>query len=72
MTSDHDTNIYFNQIIQSDHLQSIKKINVETISSRDVIRLDLTSKKQYVTQGARDAYLALRCETIRFDSSFYS
>jgi hypothetical protein len=49
--------IYLNQITQSNHLQSIKKINVDTINSRNVIRLDLTSKKQSVTQRAREAYL---------------
>jgi hypothetical protein len=54
--------IYFNQITQSNHLQSIKKINVDTIDSRNVIRFDLTSKKQYVTQRARDAYLASICQ----------
>ncbi len=48
--------IYLNQITQSDHLQSIKKINVDTISSRDVIQFDLTSKKQYMTQRACEAY----------------
>ncbi len=54
--------IYLNQITQSEHLQSIKKINVDTINSRDVIRLDLTLKKQYVTQRTRDAYLASICQ----------
>ncbi len=54
-------NIYLNQIIQSGHLQSIKKVNVDTISSRDVIR-NLTSKEQYVTQRARGAYLASICQ----------
>jgi hypothetical protein len=53
--------IYLNQITQSNHLQLIKKINVDTINSRDVIRFDFTSKKQYVTQRARDAYLVLIC-----------
>jgi hypothetical protein len=59
--------IYLNKITQSEHLQSIKKINVDTISSREVIRLDLTSKKQYVTQRARDAYLASICQ---FEASY--
>jgi hypothetical protein len=54
--------IYLSQITQSNHLQSIKKINVDTISSQDVIRLDLTSKKQYVTQWAHEAYLTSICQ----------
>jgi hypothetical protein len=54
--------IYLNQIIQSDHLQSIKKINVDTINSRNMIRLDLISKKQYVIQQTRDVYLASICQ----------
>jgi hypothetical protein len=57
-----ENEIYLNQIIQLDHLQQIKKINVDTISSRDVIRLDFTSKKQYVTQRTRDVYLTLICQ----------
>jgi hypothetical protein len=54
--------IYLNQITQSDHLQSIKKINVDTTSSREVIRFDFTSKKQYVTQRTRDTYLTSICQ----------
>jgi hypothetical protein len=42
--------IYLNQITQFDHLQHIKKFNADTINSRDMIRFDLTSKKQYMTQ----------------------
>jgi hypothetical protein len=45
-----ENKIYFNQIIQLDHLQQIKKINANTINLRNVIRFDFTSKKQYVTQ----------------------
>ncbi len=48
ITQLENDDIYLNQITQSDHLQSIKKINVDTINSRNVIRLDLTSKEQYV------------------------
>jgi hypothetical protein len=57
-----ENEIYLNQITQFDYLQQIKKINADTINSRDVIRLDLTSKKQYVTQQARDVYLASICQ----------
>jgi hypothetical protein len=57
-----ENEIYLNQIIQLDHLQQIKKINADMISSRDVIRLDFTSKKQYVTQQARDVYLTSICQ----------
>ncbi len=58
--------IYLDQITQSNNLQSIKKINVDTISSRDVIRFDFTSKKQYVTQRAREAYLTSICQLEAF------
>ncbi len=57
-----ENEIYFNQIIQLDHLQQIKKINANTINSRDVIRFDFTSKKQYVTQQARKVYFASICQ----------
>jgi hypothetical protein len=62
ITQLENDDIYFNQITQSNLLQSIKKINIDTINSRDVIRLDLTSKKQYVTERTRDAYLASICQ----------
>jgi hypothetical protein len=58
--------IYLNQIIQFDHLQQIKKINADTINSRNVIRFDLTSTKQYVTQRTRDAYLTSICQLEAF------
>jgi hypothetical protein len=61
-----ENEIYLNQIIQLDYLQQVKKINADTINSRDVIRLDLTSKKQYVTQRARDAYLVSICQLEAF------
>ncbi len=57
-----ENEIYFNQITQSSHLQSIKKINADTINSRNVIRLNLTSKEQYVTQRTREVYLASICQ----------
>ncbi len=65
-----ENEIYLNQIIQIDHLQQIKKINADTISSRDVIRLDLISKKQYVTQRIRDTYLASICQLETFYDLF--
>ncbi len=40
-----NNNIYLYQITQSNYLQSIKKINVDMINSRNVIRLDFTLKK---------------------------
>jgi hypothetical protein len=65
-----ENEIYLNQITQLDHLQQIKKINADTINSRDVIRLDLTSKKQYVTQRARNAYLTSICQLEAFYDLF--
>ncbi len=62
-----ENDIYLRQIFQSDHLQLIKDVDIATISSKDKIRLALISKKQYVAQRARDAYVASICQ---FETSF--
>jgi hypothetical protein len=62
-----ESSIYLRQISQSDHLQLIKDVDIAIINSRDKIRLALISKKQYVAQRARDAYVASICQ---FETSF--
>jgi hypothetical protein len=63
--------IYFRQISQSDHLQLIQIVDIAITSSKDKIRLALISKKQYVTQRARSAYVASICQSkTSFDLSF--
>jgi hypothetical protein len=44
-------------------LQLIKNVKLNIINSRNVVRLKLLSKKQYVTQRAKNAYLALICQS---------
>jgi hypothetical protein len=62
-----ENDIYLRQISQSDHFQLIKDVDIAIISSRNKIRLVLISKKQYVAQRARDAYVASICH---FETSF--
>jgi hypothetical protein len=62
-----ENDIYLRQISQSDHLQLIKDVDIAIINSRDKIRLALISKKQYVAQRARDAYVVSICQ---FETSF--
>jgi hypothetical protein len=57
-----ENDIYFRQISRSDHLQLIQNINIAITSFRSKIRLALISKEQYVTQRARDAYVASICQ----------
>jgi hypothetical protein len=57
-----ENHIYLKQISQSDHLQLIKNVDIAIINSKDKIKLALTSKKQHVTQRARDAYVASICQ----------
>jgi hypothetical protein len=57
-----ENDIYLRQISQFDHFQLIKDVDIAIISFRDKIRLALISKKQYVAQRARDAYVAFICQ----------
>ncbi len=43
-----ENDIYLRQILQSDHLQQIKDVDITTINFKDKIKLALISKKQYV------------------------
>jgi hypothetical protein len=57
-----ENDIYLRQISQSDHLQLIKDVDIAITSSKNKIRLALISKKQYVAQRARDAYVVFICQ----------
>ncbi len=59
--------IYLRQISQSDHFQLIKDIDIAIINFRNKIKFAIISKKQYVTQWTRDAYVASICQ---FETSF--
>jgi hypothetical protein len=66
-----ENDIYFRQISQSDHLQLIQNVDIAITNSKSKIRLALISKEQYVTQRARDAYVASICQSkASFDLSF--
>jgi hypothetical protein len=58
-----ENDIYLRQISQSDHLQLIQIVDIATTSSKNKIRPALISKEQYVTQRARDAYVASICQS---------
>jgi hypothetical protein len=58
-----ENDIYLRQISQSDHFQLIQNVDIATTSSKDKIRFVLISKKQYVTQQARSAYVASICQS---------
>jgi hypothetical protein len=62
-----ENDIYLRQISQFDHLQLIKNVDIAIISFRDKIKFALISKKQYVAQRARSAYVASICQ---FETSF--
>ncbi len=61
-----ENDIYLRQLSQFDHLQMIKIIDSTIISSKDKIRIALTSKKQYVAQRAREAYIVSICQSKAF------
>ncbi len=62
-----ENDIYLRQIFQSDYFQLIKDIDIAIINFKDKIKFALISKKQYVTQRARDAYVVSICQ---FETSF--
>jgi hypothetical protein len=57
-----ENDIYLRQIFQFDHFQLIKEINIAIINFKNKIKIALISKKQYVAQRARDAYVVLICK----------
>jgi hypothetical protein len=62
-----ENDIYLRQISQSDHFQLIKDVDIAITSFKNKIRFALISKKQYVAQRVRDAYVASICQ---FEASF--
>ena len=63
--------ITLRQKIRTDEISLMKNHDVSTISSRDVVRFKLSSKKQYVAQRARNAYIVFICQSeISFDFSY--
>ncbi len=58
-----ENDIYFRQSSQSDHLQLIQNVDIANTSSKNKIKLALISKEQYVTQRARNAYVASICQS---------
>jgi hypothetical protein len=60
---ENDIDIYLRQISQSEHLQLVQNVDIAITSSKDKIKLALISKEQYVTQRARNAYVASICQS---------
>jgi hypothetical protein len=57
-----ENDIYLRQIFQFDHFQLIKDVDIVIISFKSKIKHVLISKKQYVAQQARGAYVASICQ----------
>ncbi len=59
------------QIIQFDHFQLVKIVDFIIINFKNKIRIASISKKQYVTQRARETYIAFICQSkTSFNLSF--
>jgi hypothetical protein len=66
-----ENDIYLRQIAQSDYLQLVKIVDFIIINFKDKIKIALISKKQYVAQRVREAYIAFICQSkTSFDLSF--
>jgi hypothetical protein len=55
--------IYFKQETHIQDIQLIQSIDTIITSARDKMRIKLTSREQYVTQRAREAYLTFICQS---------
>jgi hypothetical protein len=55
--------IYYRQEAHIQDIQLIQSIESIITSARDKIRIKLTSRKQYVIQRAREAYLTFICQS---------
>jgi hypothetical protein len=64
---DSNESIYYKQETHIQDIQLIQSIESIIISARDKMRIKLISRKQYVTQRAREAYLTFICQ---FEASF--
>jgi hypothetical protein len=59
--------IYYRQEAHIQDIQLIQSIESIITSARGKVRIKLTSREQYVTQRAREAYLTFICQ---FEASF--
>jgi hypothetical protein len=69
---DSNDTIYFRQ---EKHIQEIQLIKIEfiiIINARDKIKMMLISKKQYIAQRAREAYLISICQSEASFDLFYA
>jgi hypothetical protein len=65
---DSDEIIYFRQKTHIQDIQLVKSIESFIINAREKVRINLSLKKQYIAQRARDVYLAIICQfEITFD-----
>jgi hypothetical protein len=60
--------IYFKQKIHIQDIQLIQSIDIITTSARDKLRIKLITRKQYVTQRAREVYLCWFISTMMIRS----
>ncbi len=67
-----ENDIYFRQISQSDHFQLIQNVDIAITSSKSKIKFALISKEQYETQRARNAYVALICQSKALFDLFFA
>jgi hypothetical protein len=63
--------IYFRQKTHIQDIQLIQSIESSITSAREKVRVNLTSREQYIAQRARDVYLATICQLeTTFDLSY--
>jgi hypothetical protein len=63
---DSNEPIYYRQETHIQEIQLIQLIESIITSARDKVRIKLTSRKQYVTQRARETYLTFICQSEAF------
>ena len=63
--------IILSQETRIESVSLIKNYEISITNSRDIVRERLSLKKQYVTQRARDAYIASICQFEIFFDLFY-
>ncbi len=65
--NDSNEVIYFRQETHIQDIQLINSIELSITSAREKVRINLISKKQYITQRARDVYLTI---IYQFETTF--
>ena len=63
--------IILSQKTRIESVSLIKNYEISIINSRDIVREKLSLKEQYVTQRARNAYIASICQLKVFFDLFY-